>query len=94
MRSLALLLILTGSLLQAQRTPSVRATGEGVVAATSLAVTNRVKALIGTSEDFANSNGMEALGIEVGGPLLRQGGRGYAAAHKDRWHPQRSALQP
>ena len=76
MRSLALLLILTSSLLQAQRTPSVRASGEGVVAAvpdlvrisltistpaataqeatdqnatTSLAVTNRVKALIGTS---------------------------------------------
>ena len=79
MRSLALLLLVTGSLLQAQRTPSVRASGEGVVAAmpdlvrinltistpantaqeatdqnatTSLAVSNRVKALIGTSGEI------------------------------------------
>ena len=79
MRRLVLLLLLTGSLLHAQRTPSVRATGEGVVAAmpelvrinltistpantaqeatdqnatTSLAVSNRVKALIGTSGEI------------------------------------------
>ena len=79
MRRLVLLLLLIGSLLQAQRTPSVRATGEGVVAAmpelvrinltistpantaqeatdqnatTSLAVSNRVKALIGTSGEI------------------------------------------
>ena len=74
-----LLLLLIGSLLQAQRAPSVRANGEGVVAAmpdlvrinltistpagtaqeaadqnaaTSLAVTNRVKALIATNGEI------------------------------------------
>ena len=79
MRRLVLLLLLTGSLLHAQRTPSVRATGEGVVAAmpdlvrinltistpagtaqeaadqnatASQAVTNRVKALIGTTGEI------------------------------------------
>ena len=79
MRRLVLLLLLTGSLLHAQRTPSVRASGEGVVAAmpdlvrisltistaantaqeatdqnaaTSLAVSNRVKALIGTNGEI------------------------------------------
>lgn len=79
MRRLALVLLLTGSLLQAQRTRSVRASGEGVVAAmpdlvrinltistpantaqeatdqnatTSQAVSNRVKALIGTNGEI------------------------------------------
>lgn len=65
MRRLVLLLLLIGSLLQAQRTPSVRATGEGVVAAMPdlVRINLTISTPAGTAQEAADQNAATSLGV-------------------------------